>query len=300
MKNGYPHVMPEPVAVAQNTPEMLRLLLAQRRLYADAKTMQYTRLAIVFFGAAASCIIALLSPKAVAAISLAAGVGLVLYSLFGSTREKDKVKQGAAVQELFDCSVLALDWNDLCADRPTQQVIADATTRSSGDLTTLRDWYPATGRAPRPFDVLICQRSNLGWGASLHTRWAAALTAAMLLVSAAVVGVYVWRGLPFITLVPLLGPLREAGDLIRAHRENASSKQDLERSVMTLWRHALADPHDVGESELRRVQDRILGLRQTNANVPDWFHYRRRPANEASMQDAADALVREAETRGAS
>lgn len=47
------------------------------------------------------------------------------------------------------------------------------------------------------------------------------------------------------------------------------------------------------------MQDCILRLRQKNADVPGWFHYRRRSANEASLQDAADALAREVERPGA-
>jgi hypothetical protein len=284
--------MAESIAVAQNKPDMLRLLLAQRKLYSDAKAMQNTRLVIVFAGAAASSIIALLAPTAVAVVSLLVGVGLILYSAFGAAREKTKAKQAATVQELFDCGVLNLAWNEICAARPTPQVVADAVTRSSGDTTNLRNWYPDTGSAPRPFDVLICQRSNLSWGTSMHRVWAAVLTAATVVIASLIIGVYVWRGLPFITLVPLLGPLGEAVSLIRAHRENAATKQSLEECVMGLWRRALRDPHDVGEVDLRRVQDLILGLRQTNANVPDWFHNRRRPANEASMQEAADASCR--------
>lgn len=290
--------MAEPIAVAQNKQDMLRLLLAQRKLYSDAKTMQNTRLAIVFAGAAASSITALLAPTAVAVISLLVGVGLILYSAFGAAREKTKAKQAATVQELFDCGVFRLEWNDVCARRPTPQVIATAVTRSLGNTSELRDWYPRTASLPRPFDVLICQLSNLGWGARMHALCATVLTAATMVVAALITGLYIWRGLPFITLVPLLGPVGEAVNLIRAHRENSTSKQTLEDSVMSLWRRALADPQDVGEPDLRRVQDLILGLRQTNANVPDWFHNWRRPANEASMQDAADALVRELQDRG--
>lgn len=290
--------MVEPIAVAQNKPDMLRLLLAQRRLYSDAKAMQNTRLAIVFAGAAAGSTIALLATTAIAVVSLLVGVGLILYSAFGVAREKTKAKQAATVQELFDCEVFHLDWNDVCAPRPTPQVVATAVTRSSGDIVKLRDWYPDTASVPRPFDVLICQRSNVGWGASMHALWAAVLTAATVVLAALIILFYVWRGLPFITLVPLLAPLGEAINQIRAHRESSTSKQSLEDTIMALWRRALADPQDVGEPHLRRVQDLILGLRQTNANVPDWFHNRRRPANEASMQDAADALVREVQDRG--
>jgi hypothetical protein len=290
--------MAEPIAVRQNKPDMLRLLLAQRRLYSDAKAMQNTRLAIVFAGAAASSTIALLAPTAVAVISLLVGVGLLLYSAFGAAREKTKAKQAATVQELFDCDVFHLNWNGVCARRPTPQVIATAVTRSSGDIAKLRDWYPSTASVPRPFDVLICQRSNIGWGASMHALWVAVLTAATLVFAALIILFYVWRGLPFITLVPLLAPLGEAVNQIRAHRESSTSKQCLEGTIMTLWRRALADPQAVGEPDLRRVQDLILGLRQTNASVPDWFHNRRRPANEASMQEAADALVHEVQDGG--
>ena len=201
-------------------------------------------------------------------MGLVAGLCLLLYSVVGNDREKRKVKEAASVQEEFDCAVFPLPWNDLCLERPTPRLVADAVTRADDDMSELRDWYPNTGDLQRPLDVLLCQRSNFGWGASVHRQWAAALVAGLVSLLAGSLGA-VLLSLPAIALVPLLAPLRELADMIAKNRDSAASKHAADKAVMSLWRGELDLPDSVTNTDLRSVQDRLAHIRQTNAHVPD-------------------------------
>jgi len=55
-------------------------------------------------------------------------------------------KQGAKIQEAFDCEVLNLKWRKIKAGEPVEtEIVRDegnSYIRGHPDLTALRDWYP--------------------------------------------------------------------------------------------------------------------------------------------------------------
>ncbi len=286
------------IAQLQNQQPSLRLLRAQRQLYREAKRMHHVRLAIVTAGAAAGVAAALRWAGAASWIGLIVALALLIFGTLGAAREKRKVTEAAAVQEQFDCTVLELPWNDLNGDRPTPSTVADAATRFKGSRNDLTDWYPDTQTVVRPLDVLMCQRSNLGWGATVHRQWAATVIGLTLVVTVAIASVIIWQKLPVLAFAPLLAPVREVVDMVRAGWDSSAAKRAADSGVMRLWRQAMQDPDSVGTTDLRSVQDKILGLRRSNAHVPDWFHRVRRKRLERSMQDAAAALADEAQDQG--
>lgn len=291
-----------PIPVAQNTDRALRLLAAQRRLYSDAKVIHGTRLVAVGGGAALAVAAALVLPQGRSTLGLLTGSALLLLGVLGGAREKRRSREAAAVQEEFDTHVFGLPWNDMLVEHPSPTLIAEAARRYRGP--SVRDWYPDTAEVVRPLDVLICQRSNLGWGSSMHRSWAAILCGVLvaLVVLAMALGSLV--GLPFgqtlaVIIAPLLAPLREIAEMIRANWENAQTKSRVEGKILDLWRRGLADPAAVTEADCCRVQDRISFLRQSNASVPDWLNRVRHAAQEATMRLSADHMIEEARRHGA-
>src|SRR5699024_3378255 len=133
----------------------------------------------------------------------------------------------AFVQEEFDTYVFDMPWNAWAAEHPSPMCIAEAADRYRGNRT--KDWYPDTGTVARPLDVLICQRSNLGWGASIHRVYAnllnSLLPAFILLVPAIALIVTLAPAQALTTLVvPLLGPVRELLEMIRNICDSSNTK----------------------------------------------------------------------------
>ncbi len=289
------------IATTQNDPRAQRLLAAQAQLYRDAKAIHQTRVATVFALAAGTVAAALFAPGARTTLGLTGGVLAFAWSLLGGARERRCVKEAVSVQEEFDTYVYQLPWNDFATDRVDPVRIATAASRYRGNRT--RDWYPPTAPVVRPLDVLICQRSNLGWGASVHRLYAAILTGALLtLVGAAVAlalstGLLVTEALAAI-VVPLLAPVRELLELIRGNRESEQTKRQAEAKIASLWRRAITHQAPVELADCRVVQDRIVSIRQSNAHVPDRIDGWWRSRHETAMRNTAAHMIEEAVRAG--
>jgi hypothetical protein len=293
--------VPIPISVAQNTERAQRVLAAQSRLYTDAKHLHDTRVLTVIALATVTIIVALACPEARTAVGASGGAITFLWSILASGREKRCRKQAAYVQEEFDTYVFDMPWNAMAADHPSPPLIAEAASRYRGNR--IQDWYPDTDPVDRPLDILICQRSNLGWGASVHRFYAAILTGflvVLVLASASVALIGNLSATDALTaiVVPLLGPARELIEMIRNNRDSADTKTKTEAKVHGLWERALRPGGQTTVEDCRAVQDQILWIRQTNAHVPDWLDNHRRSRNETLMQQSAAQLIEEAERHG--
>lgn len=292
---------PPEISVAQNTDRAQRLIAAQSRRYTDAKGLHDTRVITVTALAVATVIAALAYPDARIVIGTIGGAVTFFWSVLGGGREKRCRKQAAFLQEEFDTYVFDMPWNNMAAEHPSPTLIADAAARYRGKRT--KDWYPTTAPVARPLDILICQRSNLGWGASIHRLYAAILTGllvALILTGTAVALTANLNATEVLTvlLVPLLGPARELIEMIRNNRDSADFKASTENKVHSLWRDGLEPSGQVTIEDCRAVQDQILTIRQTNAHVPDWLDNLRRKRSETLMQESATHLVEEAVQHG--
>lgn len=289
------------ISVAQNSERAQRLLAAQSRLYTDAKRLHDWRvLTVTGLGVLTVCI-ALTFPSQRILVGAVGGAATFLWSVLGSERERRRRREAASVQEEFDTHVFNLPWNNLAVDPPSPTLIAEAASRYRGNRT--KDWYPHTGAVVRPLDVLICQRSNLGWGASMHRLYAAVLAALLVFLPVAGTAVALLAQLTVpealtAVLVPLLAPARELIEMIKANRDSTEVKTKTEAKVLSLWSDAMADPSGLTVGDCRGVQDRILGIRQTNAHVPDWLDKLRLSRQETVMQQSAEHLIEEASRHG--
>jgi hypothetical protein len=286
---------------AQNTERSLRLLGAQRRLYSDAKTIHNARIGFILLGSALSIAAGFLLPDARVLVGLSTSLTLILLSAWGGGREGRRVREAASVQEEFDTQLFQLTWNEMLVDRPTPTLIAEASQRYRGP--SVRDWYADTQSVVRPLDVLICQRSNVGWGSSLHRLWAAILSTTIILCIPVIVALSWVIGMPLTEtlaaiVAPLLAPAREALEMIRANRDAAQNKSALESKILVTWRKGLEGPSKVTPKDCRLIQDRILTTRQTNASVPDWLDRIRHKSQEGTMRLSAEHMIEESRTAG--
>lgn len=289
-----------PIQAAQNTARAKQLIASQSRLYSDAKTIHNWRFALVCFFAATTIICALALQDARPYIGALSGFALLALSVIVTGVEKRRRSQAAAIQEEFDTTVFRLPWNPLHAERPSTMVVAKAAARYRGGREA--NWYPDTEETTRPLDILVCQISNLGWGAAMHRLWAAVLGFALALV-AVIIGVLTWAlDLSFMDcvlalVVPALAPAKEISELIKANLENASSKESTEQKILDLWKAGLSGQPLPAES-CRTIQDKILHFRQSNSYVPDWLDKLRRAKNETAMRSSAAAMIEEARDHG--
>jgi hypothetical protein len=287
---------------AQNTPDAQRRVAAQARLYSDAKALYFARILAITVLSAASSVAALASADEARTFIGAGGGGVVLVlSLVGGQIEKRRRLQAAAIQEEFDTGVFHLPWNSMEAQRPSSITIASAAKRYRGGRE--KNWYPNTHGTHRPFDVIICQSSNLGWGAATHRIWAWTLVAflgalvAYLVVIALVAGL-IAKDIITALAIPALAPVKELSEQIGAHFATGRDKEGAEAKINDAWSDGMRGVAVPSEELLRTIQNKILSFRQRNQYVPDWLDKLLRRRSETAMQATAADRVAEAARYG--
>lgn len=290
-----------PIGVAQNMEEAQRLLAAQSSLYTSSKTARDIRVGVVLLAAVCLALAAALSDGGDVPVGVVGGLVVLIASLIAAQRQQSRTELAVAVQERFDTQVFQLKWNSLCVRRtPTGQEVAGAASKYRGDRT--RDWYPDTGTAERPLDILICQQANLGWGAFVHRSWAWLVVTVS--IGAIALGAVVWWGVDLtafqgmnILALPALPLLWEASDEVRRHFESAKGKDETQQLVLSIWQEGLTNKGTTA-SRCRDIQNEIVHIRRTNAHVPDWFDKRFRGRSEHAMRTSAIDMVAEARRHG--
>ncbi|UAL29531.1 hypothetical protein K8W59_17540 [Nocardioides rotundus] len=290
-----------PIFESQNTADRRRLVRAFARLYSDAKLVFAGRVLVVFLLAVATVVVSLANPDLRTAVGGVGGVALLVASFVVGGVEKWLRMRAAATQEKFDTEIFGLPWSSMHADRPPQIVIARAAERYKGSRDA--NWYGDTRKAHRPYDVLICQSSNFGWGATMHRIWGWILVAGALLL-AALIGVAALvanlsPGDTFVALVvPSLAPFKEIGEQVKANFEAARTKESVEAKVNELWSKGMDGSREPTEADLRAVQDKVLLLRQSNPYVPDWLDNALHRKNETVMRSTVEDKVTQAQRHG--
>lgn len=293
------------IGFAQDTPEMLQLLAAQRHLYRSARSLLAWDLAL-----------SVAVPAALVALGLrwpALGpwaTGLALVAAAADNLLLDRVQRrrrelGARTQEQFDVQVLELPWNaDRVGERVDPEMVAAAAKRVSDprELHKLRGWYPtAVVRVPIGIARLICQRTNCRWDESLRREVSTFCKAAVVLIAAGVIAVGLftdWSVLHLLTV--LVGPLAPlVARCIRQwvrHDDTVERLTQLRQDIATAWRGAL-DGSLRGDALLavaRRIQDRIYEHRKDAPLVSERIYSLRKREHQFQADAGADALVSEA------
>lgn len=277
----------------QNKPEALQYLAAQRQLYNEDK-----RLTLIWYIVTVG--IAILGTGALAIFaSYAASITwiflvITLAELFFLPCIRNQRVKAAGIQELFDCQVFNLEWNDALADRPDSKdkelAVEKFNKRKDRDQAweDLRNWYqsPAIRTANMTEARLICQRENIVWDAGQRRQlfnWLAAATGLLVTILVLVGALYhlqieqLLSG-PILLVIPLLvALLRYASE----HRTAAERLGRLQTVVDKTVKDARLPDADVVQitQRTRNVQNEIYRHRRDYVPVPNWIFEKFRKNN---------------------
>ncbi len=283
----------------QNQDQFLQYLAAQRQLYDEEKswlalwTIAATVIAVLGTGMIA---LAAAFTHYITLASVAVMVGEFL--LLGLIRKKREL--AAKIQELFDCELLELPWNDIVAGaKPEPEEIAEAQTRflkrrDPQEWEALKNWYaPTVGQLPLYDARLACQRENLWWDAELrrlYARWVLAATISIILTLVAIGITKKWEMAYFFQgPLPLNLPILVFGFLHYHNHMKAATRLDELRAQM----NALQEQSSLSESNVaeltkyaREFQNEIFHHRTENAPVFSWFYNFLKEKFEARVHDS--------------
>jgi hypothetical protein len=217
------------------------------------------------------------------------------------------LKQSAArVQEIFDCTVLSIEWHSSrVGARPDPETIAAAAAADRSEHPSdanLRNWYAiSVGKLPLELGRIVCQRTNCQWDSHLRGRYTQWLLAILIGSDLLILALGLYKGMTLERFVlAILAPLSPAFlwgiREWKKQRAAADSADQLKAHTDEIWNEALAGTMSgkLLETEARDLQDEIYERRRTNPLIFDWIYYRLRDRQEEQANRAADELVEEA------
>jgi hypothetical protein len=275
----------------------LRRQMAKARFYATANRWHLLGSALALALALASPFVLLYRPDLGPLLGAIAGTWIFASRLLFEPVKKGCQTKGAAAQELFDCDVLGLPWNDSLARQPSDEEIRKASNafRTAKRTEKHKRWYPAQADQPWPQSVITCQRSNAVWARRQHRAYGIFLevvAAAWFTFGVVLALVHGSSLADYMTTIalPSLPALLDAIEVSKKHRDASLRRQDLEDQTNVLFDQPAPSPGD-----MREVQDQLFVLRRDAPPVAGWFYGLISKAYEEDMRYAA--AERAGETR---
>ena len=259
----------EAIALAQNTVEAARLLLAQRRLYSKSKRWLALRTIGVLLIAIISPVACLTWPKTAVVWGGITALWIFVGRTALSQLEKKTSAKAAGVQEMFDVLIFGMPEQGKRTPSPSLEEISAIAGNDSAILTQARDaklldWYTIDKAQDGVVTVAICQRANASYSDRLLSTYANTWLGAVIVWACLLVGLGVWKNLSFATfllgiVLPLLAAFLNAFEYWRGIRTAATERRDLTATIET----KLADnAKELEPQDLLVWQSRLYTLRR--------------------------------------
>lgn len=216
---------------------------------------------------------------------------------------KQRKKDGASVQEQFDCELLLMDWNETRGDKLDTETIVRAAGSLRRELSpNERNWYPKNvGTIPIFLSRLICQRTNIWWDRTIRQYYRNLLLVLGIVVVLVIAIIGLVQNLSledFLLglLVPMFPAITWLVKEVKKHGESIASLARLMKNANALWDTALkkrGEP-DYIALKSRQLQDELFVHRHSNQPVPNFFNKLFGKKLDVSMNKSAEDLIREA------
>ena len=282
------------IQLKQNDDQAIQRLRAIRSSNVVPALLDSLRGLLAFLFVAGSVVLAFLTVSSPTYAAIAAAWA-ALSAIAVAPWAKSRSIEAASVQELFDRHVFELGVSAR-ARRIEPERLHELAGRHRGQRDTLLNWYPNPDRLRRPFNVLLCQRSNLFYDIKLRSRWAATLLALTCIwtVTGFVVGVVSGVSTGQFLLrwfAPSLPAFVFAIEAVRSQWETVSERQALLARVNDALASRNGTVDAVREHQLatvvEEVQDGIFATRCQTSRVPGWFYWIFRKKDNEAMHAAA-------------
>jgi len=289
----------------QNTPNQINMLAAQRSLYSSAKAIMGTQMILSGPVAVCATLLGILRPELKGHVALW-GIIVLFFDLAIFTPWQKRLREsGARVQEIFDCTVLNLPWNDIkTGKKPEPELIHERAMKfgkDPKDLACLKNWYPLSVQSvPTPWGRIICQRTNVWWDSKLRRNYASTVFFILILTTLSLIGFGIYKQKQILEFIAYVAaPMASAYVLgyrqITEHREAADRLDKLKEYADKFWAAAIGGATISSmNSNSRLLQDEIFESRKKNPPIFDFIFKLFRNKNETLMNKGAEELIAEA------
>lgn len=288
------------IKVNQELPQNMRFLKAQRVIYANAKKIYRWQLVITI------AIVLILNflklfQKDITQTDLTPYIALVsviitLIDLLFLTNYLSKYKtNGAKAQELFDCHIYNMEWNETnTGDKPENSVIEEAEKKYVYNLKAeLTNWYHIElDGLTHEQAVLRCQETNLEYDRKLryHFKNDCVIICLCVVVGSFIVATCVNSSLHGYLTNFLAPSLPLIVILIKIILDNSKAVKSLEE-VRKAARKLRNDGNNPSMFQLRQVQDKLYCSRKDSVLIPEnYYQYRRSKLEGSTKSNVANQL----------
>lgn len=269
------------IAIEQNEKKCMERLAAQRRLYSIAKNifaLQFSlSMIMVFLG-----YLSVFYTNLIAYVNLLGVVAALILSTVLPEKIKKYKKKAAAVQEVLDCDLLRIKWNEALALMPDPEdikIYSQKLLNNQKEKADLVDWYKEiSNNLSYSVARVICQRYNLMWDLKLREAFSWAIIIVSYIIVFILVMLWLYQDLSIKNiLMSIVSPaLSIIIFTITQHNENKESIEEMKRmksSVDALWDGVVSFKFNDEELETRSrsLQNMIYLCRKGNPLIPDWF-----------------------------
>ena len=296
------------IPIEQNAKRQLQRLAAQRQLYATAKMLFGWQ--IILSGPVVVVLaFSIIRVPQLAPYAALWGILVSLSDVLWLTPWQKRLRNKAArVQELFDCDVLVLPWDDLKAGkRPEPELIkeqADKYKKRAASMPSLSNWYgKEVGFLPLHVARLACQRSNCWWDAKQRRRYAILVVVGVSAVLLLLLYLAMGNGFTLadfvLKVVAPVSPALLLGCRQFSEQMEAALRLDtLKEHAEGLWNDALNGGQELEITRRARgLQNEILENRKCSPLVFDRIFKRLRRDYEVQMNHGIAEFVAEAKQK---
>jgi hypothetical protein len=284
----------------QELPQNINLLKAQRFIYTKAKKIYRWQLTITIVVVVILNVIKL-TQKSFTSIDLTPYIALVsvsitLFDLLFLSGYLSKFKtNGAKVQELFDCNVYNMEWNETnSGDKPENWVVEEAENKYfDNPKAPLSNWYHIELDGLKQQEAILrCQETNLEYDRKLryHFKNDCLIVCLVIVVISFVIATVINISLQsYLTnfIAPTLPLIVILIKLFIDNNKAVKSLEEVRRSARKL-RNAGGIP---SMNQLRQVQDKLFCSRKDSSLIPDnYYQYRRAKLEQSTKSNVANQL----------
>jgi hypothetical protein len=276
------------ILLNQNKPENIEKLSTQRNLYSKAKKIQTWQIILTIIMPILFSFLALNYPL-LSNINFVYGT-LMLFISFIFLCFIQKIKEQAAkVQELFDCSVLNLNWNTLkCGDKPTLEFIHQnkEDKKTIKRLKKLTDWYTTNIKGlPISIGRILCQFENCLWDSKLRKRYSFYLLGSVISLFLIMLFIGFLRQLTLLNFflfvfIPISPAFVFCFTEVKEHIDTNIATKRIKSEIEKVIKLSKEKRIKGLKLRSRNIQDEIYERRKKSPLIPDWIYEKLRDSYE--------------------
>ena len=260
----------------QNEEHSIEMLAAQRKLYNDAKSVNWisTALSVWIPFILSILLVFVIQNNPLETISYIISIISMLISLCIDSYIKKRKELAASVQQKFDVYVYQMPWNERLfgKNRNLNHAIAEHSKlimSKEDEKKALYDWYtPVVDEKSINDGILACQRENQWWDVGIRKRYRLACCISIIIMTVIVFGMGIirneeavkllWR---FAFIVPMVQWLI---DTVKQLNEDIDNLKGMDEMIN--------DESSKSMDDLQDIQAKIYEHRKGCFAIPDFFY----------------------------